>query len=124
MRAIFAGRNRKIIPVLLGFLVLNVCALGQDIPTGKPESIGLSSERLERIGTVVQRNIDDKRIAGAITMVIRHGHVMFAALMRRCSDMASRLPRLHVTEDRQSPDKIPTGHVARKPQTVRTSSRT
>ena len=75
MRAIFAGRNRKIIPVLLGFLVLNVCALAQDIPTGKPESLGLSSERLERIGTVVQRDIDDKRIAGAVTLVIRHGHV-------------------------------------------------
>ena len=75
MGAIFAGRNRKIIPVLLGFLVLNVCALAQDIPTGKPESVGLSSERLERIGTVVQRDIDEKRIAGAVTLVIRRGHV-------------------------------------------------
>src|SRR5438477_7174286 len=75
MRAIFSGGNRKIIPVLLGFLVLNVYALGQDIPTGKPESVGLSSERLERIGTVVQRDIDNKRIAGAVTLVIRHGHV-------------------------------------------------
>ena len=75
MGAILAGRNRKIIPVLLGFLVLNVCALAQDIPTGKPESVGLSSERLERIGTVVQRDIDEKRIAGAVTLVIRRGHV-------------------------------------------------
>jgi len=75
MGAILAGRNRKIIPVLLGFLVLNVCALAQDIPTGKPESAGLSSERLERIGTVVQRDIDEKRIAGAVTLVIRRGHV-------------------------------------------------
>ena len=71
----FAGRNRRIIPVLLGFLVLNVCALAQDLPAGKPESVGLSSERLERIGTAVQHDIDDKRIAGAVTLVIRHGHV-------------------------------------------------
>ena len=75
MHGTFAGRDRNIIPVLLGFLVLAVCALAQDLPTGKPESLGLSSERLERIGTVVQQNIDDKRIAGAVTLVIRHGHV-------------------------------------------------
>jgi CubicO group peptidase (beta-lactamase class C family) len=75
MGAIFAGRNRKIVPVLLGFLVLNTSALAQDIPSGKPESVGPSSERLERIGTVVQRGIDDKRIAGAVTLVIRHGHM-------------------------------------------------
>ena len=70
-----AGRNRRSIAVLLGFLVLKICAIGQDLPTGKPESVGLSSERLERIGTAVQHEIDDKRIAGAVTLVIRHGHV-------------------------------------------------
>src|ERR1035437_9992305 len=75
MRFTFAGQNRKIIPVLLGFLVLNVCAIAQDLPSGKPESVGLSSERLERIGTSVRRDIDDKRFAGAVTVVIRHGHV-------------------------------------------------
>jgi len=75
MRPNFAGLDRKIIPVLLGFLVLQVCGFAQDLPTGKPESVGLSAERLERIGTSVQRDIDDKRIAGAVTLVIRHGHI-------------------------------------------------
>ncbi len=75
MRDIFAVRNRNTIPVLLGVLVLNLCALAQDLPTAKPESLGLSPERLERIGTVVQHDIDDKRIAGAVTLVVRHGHV-------------------------------------------------
>jgi CubicO group peptidase (beta-lactamase class C family) len=70
-----AGRDWKIIPVLLGFLVLSVLAIAQDLPAGKPESVGLSTERLERIGTAVQREIDDKRIAGAVTLVIRHGRV-------------------------------------------------
>ena len=71
-----SGKNRIIISVLLGFLVLHVCvAWAQDLPTGKPESLGLSSERLERIGTVVQHDIDDRRIAGAVTLVIRHGHI-------------------------------------------------
>ncbi len=52
-----------------------MAAAGQDLPMAKPESVGLSSERLERIGTVVQRRIDEKRIAGAVTLVARRGHV-------------------------------------------------
>ena len=72
---IFAGQNRRIIPFLLGFLVLNICTLAQDLPAGKPESVGLSAERLERIGTVVQHDIDDQRIAGAVTLVIRRGQI-------------------------------------------------
>jgi len=56
-------------------LVLAAAAMAQDIPTAKPESVGLSSERLDRIGTVVAQSIADKQIAGAVTMVIRHGHV-------------------------------------------------
>jgi CubicO group peptidase (beta-lactamase class C family) len=69
------GRDRKWIPVLLGFLVLNLAALAQDLPAAKPESVGLSSERLQRIATSVQRDVDDKRIAGAVTLVVRHGKV-------------------------------------------------
>ena len=67
---------RQIIIVVIAHLVLaaSTC-LAQDLPTAKPETVGLSSERLERIGTEVQRNIDNKRIAGAVTLVIRRGHV-------------------------------------------------
>jgi CubicO group peptidase (beta-lactamase class C family) len=68
-------RNRRIIPVLLGVLVLNLTALAQDLPAAKPETVGLSSDRLERIATAVQHDIDDKRIAGAVTLVVRHGKV-------------------------------------------------
>jgi CubicO group peptidase (beta-lactamase class C family) len=69
------GKNRTLVPVLLGFLFLGIIASAQDLSPAKPESVGLSSERLERIGAAVQRSIDDKRIAGAVTLVVRHGHV-------------------------------------------------
>lgn len=72
---LLGGKNRRIIPLLLGFLVLSVLAVAQDLPTAKPESVGLSSERLARIDAAVQRSIDDKRIAGAVTLVVRHGKV-------------------------------------------------
>jgi CubicO group peptidase (beta-lactamase class C family) len=58
-----------------------VCALAlsaataQELPSASPASVGLSPERLDRIGTVVQQSIDDKQIAGAVTMVARHGKV-------------------------------------------------
>ena len=35
-----AGQDRKLIPVLLGFLVLSVFGFAQDLPAGKPESVG------------------------------------------------------------------------------------
>ncbi len=70
-----SGRNRRIAPVLLAFFVLQLCAFAQELPTAKPESVGLSSERLERIASVVQQDIDAKRVAGAVTLVIRHGKV-------------------------------------------------
>jgi CubicO group peptidase (beta-lactamase class C family) len=63
------------IPAFLCVLVLAASALAQELPTTKPEAVGLSSERLERIGTAVQHDIDDKRIAGAVTLVMRRGHV-------------------------------------------------
>jgi CubicO group peptidase (beta-lactamase class C family) len=69
------GQNRRAIPVLLGVLFLNLLALSQDLPAAKPEAVGLSSDRLERIATAVQHDIDDKRVAGAVTLVVRHGKV-------------------------------------------------
>ena len=76
MRSTFAsGRNRRIAPVLLAFFVLQLCTFAQDLPAAKPESVGLSSERLERIAGAVQQDIDAKRVAGAVTLVVRHGKV-------------------------------------------------
>jgi len=60
--------------------VAAVCILAaqmaaQDLSPASPESVGLSSERLARIGAAVDRRIQEKRIAGAVTLVARHGHV-------------------------------------------------
>src|ERR1700758_731496 len=56
-------------------LILAATAAAQELPTSKPESVGLSSERLERITKAVQKDIDDKRIAGTVTLVMRHGQI-------------------------------------------------
>jgi CubicO group peptidase (beta-lactamase class C family) len=61
--------------VIVSVFVFASLGLSQDTPTVKPESVGLSTERLNRIAAAVQRDIDDKRIAGAVTLVSRRGHV-------------------------------------------------
>ncbi len=43
----------------------------------KPEAVGLSAARLERIATVVQRGVDKGEIAGAVTHVASHGQVVW-----------------------------------------------
>jgi len=58
--------------LFLNYIAWIGAARAQELPTAKPASVGLSAERLERIGQAVQRDIDDKRIAGAVTLVMRH----------------------------------------------------
>jgi CubicO group peptidase (beta-lactamase class C family) len=54
---------------------LLVSPVWAQLPAASPESVGLSSERLNRISTAVQQAIDEKRISGAVTLVVRRGNV-------------------------------------------------
>lgn len=45
------------------------------LPTAKPEEVGLSTERLQRIRESVMRKVEAKEIAGAVTLVARKGKV-------------------------------------------------
>jgi len=42
----------------------------------KPESVGFSSERLERLHALIQGEIDKKQLPGAVTILARHGRVV------------------------------------------------
>ncbi len=42
-----------------------------------PEDVGLSSARLERITTAIRNSVDDKRLAGGVALVARHGKVVY-----------------------------------------------
>ncbi|HSB16266.1 MAG TPA: serine hydrolase domain-containing protein [Bryobacteraceae bacterium] len=69
--------SSRILRVLFALAAAIAClpAAGQGLPTAKPEEVGLSAVRLERIGAAVQREIEAKRIAGAVTLVARKGRV-------------------------------------------------
>src|SRR5208337_1707658 len=75
LRKRFALRFR--LALLICLLGLAARGIAQEFPTEKPEAAGMSSERLERISKAVQQGIDDKRITGAVTLVARHGHVVW-----------------------------------------------
>ncbi len=46
------------------------------LPTSKPEDVGMSSERLARIRTAMQRYVDKKLVPGVVTLVARRGRVV------------------------------------------------
>ena len=59
-------------------LLLSGVVLAQGLPTAKPESVGMSSERLGRIKTVLQREIDADRMPGAVIMIARKGKLVYS----------------------------------------------
>lgn len=46
-----------------------------DMTVVKPESVGFSPERLERLHALIQGEIDGKQLSGAVTILARHGKV-------------------------------------------------
>ena len=47
-----------------------------DMTVVKPETVGFSSERLERLHALMQGVVDQKQIPGAVTILARHGKVV------------------------------------------------
>lgn len=61
------------------------------LPTGKPEDVGMSSERLARVHDVVSKAVAAGDVAGVVTLVARRGKVVhFEA--QGLADIASRKP--------------------------------
>ena len=47
------------------------------VPTAKPEEVGMSADRLGRIGEAFQQHIDAHDISGAIGLVARRGKIAY-----------------------------------------------
>ena len=61
--------------VLLAVALAVPSAAGQ-LPAGKPEEAGMSTERLQRIHQAMERHIEAGEISGAVTLVARHGKIV------------------------------------------------
>jgi CubicO group peptidase (beta-lactamase class C family) len=55
---------------------LTLPTLAESLTISKPEDVGISSERLKRIGPLVQSHVAAKDLAGAVTLVARKGKVV------------------------------------------------
>jgi CubicO group peptidase (beta-lactamase class C family) len=59
------------------FLLLASSLLAATLPKSSPEAVGLSAERLQRVQAVLQGYIDRGEIAGAVSLVARHGRIVY-----------------------------------------------
>jgi CubicO group peptidase (beta-lactamase class C family) len=65
-------------PIYLALsLVAPLAVVAQtELPIAKPESVGMSSKRLERVHAFIQDYIDTNQISGAVTLVARKGKIV------------------------------------------------
>ena len=47
-----------------------------DMTPVRPESVGFSSQRLERLHSLMQKTVDEKQLAGVVTLLARHGKIV------------------------------------------------
>jgi len=80
--------------LLLTVLALSVVTASG--PSAKPEDVGLSSERLQRISQMIQRRIAAGDLAGGVTIVARKGKVAHLAA-QGVMDLESKQPMTPAT---------------------------
>ena len=70
----------RLIPVLVaigGLAAAGAPVHAQDLPAAAPDSVGLSSERLDEATRGLQAHVDAGDIAGVVAAVVRHGRLAY-----------------------------------------------
>lgn len=62
---------------MLTVLLVSAPLAAQELPRSTPESVGMSSERLGRLTAALERYVEEGRLAGAVTTVLRDGNVVY-----------------------------------------------
>jgi CubicO group peptidase (beta-lactamase class C family) len=83
------SRSRALLALAL-FIVASVVGVGRvasagedaspgvaSLPMAKPEEVGMSTERLERFTEIMDGYVERGELAGAVTLVARHGKVVY-----------------------------------------------
>lgn len=69
--------RRVVLAVAVALSIAAPAARAQQLPAAAPEKVGLSSERLGRIGRVLSQEIEKGNIPGAVVLVARRGKVAY-----------------------------------------------
>src|ERR1700712_4012008 len=83
--------SMRVAALALGLLASSAAFADDPLPRAKPEDVGMSSERLARIGETLKADIAAGRTPGGVIVIVRHGKlVAFDAYGWR--DKAATLP--------------------------------
>jgi len=63
--------------ILIGFFTAFVAFAADPLPRAKPETVGMSSERLARIGEALRADVEKDRLPGAVVAVARKGKLVY-----------------------------------------------
>jgi CubicO group peptidase (beta-lactamase class C family) len=70
-------KRRVALLTLITLVMLPAVAGAQGLPAARPEQVGLSSERLERVSRVLRAEIDAGKIPGAVALIARRGQIVY-----------------------------------------------
>jgi len=62
---------------LISVVLFTTTIWAQGLPTAKPEQVGLSSERLERVSRALRGEIEAGKFPGAVALVARKGQIVY-----------------------------------------------
>jgi CubicO group peptidase (beta-lactamase class C family) len=68
--------NPLALPALLALLVFSPISAFAQPTQPQPELLGFSSERLGRLHEAMQGPVDEKSLAGVVTLLMRHGKLV------------------------------------------------
>ncbi len=61
----------------LGSVLFGAGLLAQSTPRATPDAVGMSTERLQNATAVLRQAVADRKIAGAVALVARHGKIAY-----------------------------------------------
>jgi CubicO group peptidase (beta-lactamase class C family) len=89
MMQVPGGHLQMKLVLSLALIALSLSAAS--LPTGKPEEVGMSTERLQRIQQMLQKHIAAGEMAGASAVVVRKGKVVYQTY-QGVMDLESKKP--------------------------------
>jgi CubicO group peptidase (beta-lactamase class C family) len=72
----------RVLTVAPAWLVFVSVAAAEGLPNAKPEEVGFSSDRLERVTEMLRTNIAAGEIPGAVLLIARHGKIAYFESLR------------------------------------------
>ena len=70
---------RRLVSLVVSAAVALSAAItwAETLPSARPEQVGLSSERLDRVGQILRSEIEKGKLPGAVALVARKGRIAY-----------------------------------------------